>query len=95
MVLCAAKVMDDGEEKVEFVEVPADAKPGDRIVGEGLDQMMSLSPKQVDKQKAWEILSPGFRSNENGIAYWNDVKLVVEGTSNHCYAPTLNGAMLR
>jgi methionine--tRNA ligase beta chain len=94
MVLCAAKVI-DGEEKVEFVEVPKDAPIGSRIVGLGLPISTALSPKQVDKQKAWEALSTGLRSDENGIAYWNDSKLVVEGTDNHCYAPTLSGAILR
>lgn len=47
MVLCAAKVQEDGSEKVEFVEVPADSKPGDRIVGEGLAVIAALSSKQV------------------------------------------------
>jgi aminoacyl tRNA synthase complex-interacting multifunctional protein 1 len=95
MVLCGAKIMEDGEEKVEFVEVPENAKPGDRIVGEGLNIIPALSPKQIDKQKAWETLSSGLRSDENGIAYWGNIKLVLETTKESCYCPNLKGAILR
>ena len=94
MVLCGAK-MENGDEKVEFVEVPENAKPGDRIVGEGLNITTALSPKQVDKQKAWEVLSSGLRSDENGIAYWGNIKLVLETTKESCYCPNLKGAILR
>jgi aminoacyl tRNA synthase complex-interacting multifunctional protein 1 len=36
MVLCASKVGEDGKERVEFIDPPAGAKPGDRVFGEGL-----------------------------------------------------------
>jgi aminoacyl tRNA synthase complex-interacting multifunctional protein 1 len=36
MVLCAVHNLEDGSEKVEFVDPPSEAAVGDRISGEGL-----------------------------------------------------------
>lgn len=94
MVLCAAKVIDaDGKEKVEFVDPPAGAKPGDRIVGLGLTAQEPLSVKQCDKQKAFETLAPGMRVDANGELEWNGVKLVCNGEV--CKAPTLRDCIAR
>lgn len=95
MVLCAVKKDDAGNEKVEFVDIPAGAKPGDRIVGEGLAVVEVLSASQVEKQKAFETVGAGFTVNSNGEAMWNDVKLVVQGLGAVCTAPTVRNGILR
>jgi aminoacyl tRNA synthase complex-interacting multifunctional protein 1 len=92
MVLCAAAEV-DGMEKVEFVDPPADSKPGDRIIGEGLAGD-PLTPNQVDKQKAFEALAPGLRVNEEGIAMWQDCRLVTTA-GGLCTAPTIRNGALR
>jgi methionine--tRNA ligase beta chain len=95
MVLCAVKKLEDGSEKVEFVEVPAGAKPGDRIVGEGLPAAPALSPNQVEKNKVTEAVFPGFTADSEGVAKWSEHKLVVEGTDGFCYAKTVRDGILR
>jgi len=84
----------DGKEKVEFIDPPVNAKPGDRIIGEGF-LAPSLSQKQCEKQKAFEKLAPLLKVNNDGIATWNGVNLVVAGTSDTCTAPTLRDCIIR
>ncbi len=61
MVLCAAgSVEGTNGEKVEFIDPPAGAKPGDRIVALSLAPLEEpLSVKQCDKQKAFENVAHG------------------------------------
>ena len=49
MVLCAVHKLEDGSEKVEFVDPPSEAAVGDRISGEGLTGT-TLSASQVRTQ---------------------------------------------
>ena len=87
MVLCAAKVDSNGVEKVEFIDPPADAKPGDRVfgltLGEGgaFSEASSVSPplsqKQCDKRKVFEVVAESLRVDSNGVATWKDMQLVV------------------
>ncbi len=95
MVLCAVKKDEAGNEKVEFVDIPAGAKPGDRIIGEGLAICETLSPSQVEKQKAFEAVGAGFTVNDNGEAMWNEVRLVVQSTGAVCRAPTVRNGIMR
>jgi len=117
MVLCAAKVLEEegggeGKEKVEFVDPPLDAPPGTRIVGllagggsEAVTVAAALSPAQVDKQKAFEVVGAGLCVNAQGVCVWldkdkNEHVLQAEGASaageaSYCRAPTLRSAVVR
>lgn len=100
MVLCAATAdpSHPSGEKVEFVDPPSGAKPGDRIVGEGLTHYDSLPASQVEKQKIWEKIGANLRVDENGVATWNGARLVVEGLEGDAAissAPTVKAAPIR
>lgn len=95
MVLCAAKEKEDGSgEFVEFVDPPADSKPGDRIVGIGLDLVDPLSPSQEAKQKMFIKVAEQLKVNEKGEATWNGAVLTTEA-GGVCTAPTLRDAVMR
>ncbi len=94
MVLCAAKPQEDGSEKVEFVDPPAEAKPGDRIIGTGLDLVDPLSPSQEAKQKMFLKVGELLKVNEKGEATWNGAVLTTEA-GGVCTAPTLRDAVMR
>jgi aminoacyl tRNA synthase complex-interacting multifunctional protein 1 len=95
MVLCAAKSDGQGGEKVEFIDPPADAKVGERIVGEGLKLHEPLPAKQCDKKKAFEIVAADLRVDADGIAVWKDIKLVTVNSKGTSSAPTLRDAVAR
>lgn len=95
MVLCAVKKLEDGSEIVEFVEVPAGAIPGDRIVGEGVASAPALSANQVDKNKVTDAVFPGFSADSDGVATWSEHKLVIEGKEGFCFAKTVRNGILR
>jgi len=95
MVLCAVKITEDGKEKVEFVDPPADAKPGDRIIGLGLNICDPLSPSQCDKQKAFEIVAKDLRVDSEGIAIWGTTQLVTSSNNEFCKAPTIRDGLMR
>ena len=63
MVLCAS----DGDGKVEFVEPPADAKIGERVVVEGFHGEPATE-NQVIKKKMLEIIFPDLKTNGGGVA---------------------------
>lgn len=77
MVLCASNVGADGaKEKVEFLDPPAGARPGDRIVGEGLEVVAPLTPNRCDKTKTFEAVGEGLRVDAAGVGYWKDHRLI-------------------
>lgn len=88
MVLCASRIGSDGVEVVEFVDPPASAAAGERIIGLGLTSL-PLAPKQCDKKKAFEILAAHLVVDAEGIACWNGIRLVAQSSGEHCSAPTL------
>ena len=88
MVLCASKIGDDGQEIVEFIDPPVSAAPGDRIVGFGLSAL-PLSAKQCDKRKVFETVATSLVVNVDGIASWNNIRLVAQPSGEFCTAPTL------
>lgn len=93
MVLCAVHADEStGTEIVEFLEPPADAKPGDRISGEGFFGE-PLSVKQCDKQDAWKKLAPGF-SVQGSIGYWSTFKLV-DAQGRECTSKRVTVGLLR
>ena len=96
MVLCAAKVDEvTGIEKVEFVDPPANAAVGERLIGESLKLRDALTAKQCDKKKAWETIAHDLKVNEQGILVWKDVVLVTQVTKETSIAPTLRSTIVR
>jgi len=96
MVLCAARINEDGSETVEFVEPPPTAKPGDLVSFEGLPTPIPLAPSQVEKKKVFAKCLEGLQTDSEGIATWNGHRFVVNDGSgdNYCRAKTVvNGPM--
>eukprot|EP00977_Amphora_coffeiformis_P009905 scaffold2290_cov170-Amphora_coffeaeformis.AAC.25 len=90
MVLCAKTSTDDGGEKVEFVEPPADAPIGEMIHFEGLPAPEPLSSAQVEKKKVFQTAAPGLKSNDECIATWNGHKFMT--SKGPCKAKTIANA---
>uniref|UniRef100_A0A7S2WTE0 tRNA-binding domain-containing protein n=2 Tax=Rhizochromulina marina TaxID=1034831 RepID=A0A7S2WTE0_9STRA len=75
MVLCAKQ-----GDKVLFVDPPADAPVGTRLVPETFTGGSTpLGPNQVKKRKAWEAVAEHLRTNEAGEATWQGIKLLAGG----------------
>jgi aminoacyl tRNA synthase complex-interacting multifunctional protein 1 len=68
MVMCASN--DEG--KVMFVEPPADAKIGERIVVDGFDGEPATE-NQVIKRKMLDAIFPDLKTNAAGIACYKGV----------------------
>lgn len=64
MVLCAAS--EDGS-KVEFIEPPADAKVGERVMVNGFDGEPATE-NQILKKKMMDTIFPDLKTNSEGIA---------------------------
>lgn len=92
MVLCAVATREDGSEKVELLSPPESAKPGDRVVGQGLAGE-PLNASQCDKKKAFETVAPLLKLVD-GVATWNGVPLVTP-TGEFITSPTLKEGILR
>ena len=97
MVLCAATPDSShpSGEKVEFIEPPADSKPGDRVLGEGLQFYDALTQAQTEKQKMWEKIAKGLKVDAEGNATWNSTKLVAGESGAALTAPTVRDAAIR
>mmetsp|Transcript_2286 Transcript_2286/g.3603 ORF Transcript_2286/g.3603 Transcript_2286/m.3603 type:complete len:237 (+) Transcript_2286:44-754(+) len=97
MVLCASKTLEDGTNKVEFVDPPAASQPGDKITGEGLTGE-PLTASKCDKTKAFEVIAAGLKVDADGVANWNGHRLLcvsaADGTSDICKAPTVRDAFI-
>ena len=93
MVMCAVKTNDDGTEKVELLTPPIGSKPGDRVTGQNLTGE-PLSANQIDKKKAFETLSTGLKVN-NGIATWDNIKLVAGSSTGDISAETIKEGLIR
>jgi len=78
MVLCACT---PDHEKVEFVKVPENAQPGDKLFFEGFDE--EPEPVMNPKKKWWEQIQPNFTTDDDlAIVYKYDgkqSKLVTKG----------------
>jgi aminoacyl tRNA synthase complex-interacting multifunctional protein 1 len=95
MVLCAAKKNEEtGVETVEFVDPPESAAIGERVIGEGLTNA-AISPSQVDKKKAFEVIGADLRVDNNGVAHWKNIRLLTADTKLPSVAPTLRDAVVR
>ena len=94
MVLCAARTNEDGTEVVELLSPPADAKPGDRIVGESLPLHAPMTASQCDKKKAFETVASQLKMVD-GFATWNGVRLVTLDGKPLTAATLHNDAVIR
>ena len=87
MVLCASSDKDTENGRVEFVDPPADALPGELITVEG------FSGQHDEKNtKVWSEVQADLRVDSNGIACYKNVPLKVGG--DQLTAKTLRDAPL-
>jgi aminoacyl tRNA synthase complex-interacting multifunctional protein 1 len=93
MVLCAAEALEDGSEKVEFVEPPEGAKIGEVVTFEGLPAPIPFSAAQVEKRKVFLACMDGMKTTEDGTAAWNGH--VFTTSAGPCKAKTIKGGVLR
>ena len=93
MVLCAAAPTEDGGEKVEFVEPPADAKVGEVITFEGLPKPQPWSASQVEKKKIFLACMPGMKTTDDCTATWDGHAFMT--SAGPCKAKTIKGGVLR
>lgn len=96
MVLCASTTDADGTHRVEFVDPPAGSKPGDRIIAEGLPSCEPFTPSKCDKSKAFEVVAPDLKVDQDGVMHWQGHRMIclTNGGSGaeSCIAPTLRNA---
>lgn len=71
MVMCASS-----EEKVELLEPPQGAEPGERVVVSGFSGTpdTQLNPKK----KIWEKVAPLLKTDDSGIAHFGETPLKLE-----------------
>jgi aminoacyl tRNA synthase complex-interacting multifunctional protein 1 len=93
MVLCAATAQDDGTERVEFVEPPADAPIGEVVSFVGLPSPRPLAPSQVEKKKVFLNCMDGMKCSEEGLAVWNGH--IFTTSAGHCTVKRIRGGVLR
>ncbi|KAK6199196.1 G4 quadruplex nucleic acid binding protein [Scheffersomyces amazonensis] len=92
MVFCASK-----DNKVEFINPPANSKPGEKIFFETYD---GVPEKQLNpKKKVWETVQPGFSTNENfEVTYTSEGKAPVRLVNTRgelCKNTTIVGAEVK
>mmetsp|Transcript_49327 Transcript_49327/g.96772 ORF Transcript_49327/g.96772 Transcript_49327/m.96772 type:complete len:1017 (+) Transcript_49327:38-3088(+) len=85
MVLCA-KGADD---KTEFIDVPAEAKIGERVFVEGCSGDPA-GAGLVKKKKLWEALAKDLKTDGNKVATWNGKAVMT--SAGACTAPTIADA---
>uniref|UniRef100_K3W9Y0 tRNA-binding domain-containing protein n=1 Tax=Globisporangium ultimum (strain ATCC 200006 / CBS 805.95 / DAOM BR144) TaxID=431595 RepID=K3W9Y0_GLOUD len=90
MVMCAAVPIEGGKEKVAFVDPPADAKIGERIVFDGLTGE-PYTPAQVEKKKVLVNIGEDMKTDASGVAKWKDH--VFNTSAGPCTAPVANGVI--
>lgn len=90
MVLCASN---DAHTEVVFVDVPASAKVGDRIVfqGEGIGPVVEpMDPNKLAKKKVFEKIAPGLQTDAKGVCNFKGAGFTIEGSTEVCTAPLPN-----
>jgi aminoacyl tRNA synthase complex-interacting multifunctional protein 1 len=95
MVLCASTTLSDGSTAVEFVDPPASAQPGDRIIGEGLTATEPLSATKCDKLKAFETVATDLTVDAHGVANWKGHRLIIQKSGEVLTTPTIRNAHLK
>jgi len=81
MVLCASN---DAHDVVKFVEVPAEAEPGERVTFEGMEGPPA-TPAQVQKKKVLETVLPDLVTGDAGVCTYKGSPFLLKGGS--CTAP--------
>jgi aminoacyl tRNA synthase complex-interacting multifunctional protein 1 len=93
MVLCAAETLEDGKEKVEFVEPPADAPIGEVVTFEGLPKPFPISGAQVEKKKVFAACMTGMKTTDDCVAAWEGH--VFTTSAGPCKTKTIKNGVLR
>jgi aminoacyl tRNA synthase complex-interacting multifunctional protein 1 len=93
MVLCAAEALPDGQERVEFVEPPADAAIGQVVTFDGLPAPQPLPPNQVEKKKVFAACCPGMKTTSECVAVWNGHAFMT--TEGPCKTRSIANGVLR
>ena len=93
MVLCAAAPKEDGSEKVEFVEPPAEAPIGEVVTFEGLPKPFPISGAQVEKKKVFATCLEGLKTTDDCTAVWNGHTFMT--SAGPCKAKTIQNGVLR
>ena len=97
MVMCAAITdKQTGEERVEFVEPPADAPLGEKIVFEGLDPEVKFTPwepNKVSKKKVFANCVPDLNTDENCVGAWKNFKMMT--SAGPCKAASISNGAVR
>lgn len=88
MIMCAS-----GADKVEIMQVPVGAVPGDKIVFDGFDRAPDarLNPKK----KIWEKVAPDLAVDADGVGRYKTVEIRVQGREGACVAPSLKGVPIK
>jgi tRNA-binding EMAP/Myf-like protein len=90
MVLCASNA---AHTDVRFVEVPASAQVGDRVVfeGDGVGPVCSpLEPNKLAKKKCFETVAPDLVTDAAGVCRFKGAPFAVQGSGEACTAPLPN-----
>lgn len=87
MVMCAST-----EEKVELIQPPPNAKPGDRVIFEAYpgEPDAQLNPKK----KIWEQIAPDLKTNNEGVAMYKDCPFKLPGADG-LFKSNLAGVQIR
>jgi aminoacyl tRNA synthase complex-interacting multifunctional protein 1 len=90
MVLCASNAE---HTEVKFVEVPASAQVGDRVVfeGDGVGPVVPpADPNKLAKKKLFEKLAPELATDAQGVCNYKGVPFAIAGSGEKCTAPLPN-----
>jgi aminoacyl tRNA synthase complex-interacting multifunctional protein 1 len=93
MVLCAAATLEDGTERVEFVEPPDGAAVGEVVSFDGLPMPHPVSAAQVEKKKVFQNCMPAMRTTSDCVAAWDGHAFVT--SAGPCRVKSLANACLR
>lgn len=88
MVLCATG--EDG--KVEFIEPPEGAKPGERITFEG-HEGEPAEPNRMAKKKIFEAVAPKLVVNDDLVATWDGIPF--QTSAGPCRVKSVKGGLIR
>eukprot|EP00127_Corallochytrium_limacisporum_P004329 Clim_evm12s158 gene=Clim_evmTU12s158 len=88
MVLCASN---DDKSKIEVLQVPSDAKIGDRVEVTGLASQGTPDEELKPKKKVWESVQPDLNTNDSLEATWKGQLMVVGASKQPLTAATLKG----
>jgi aminoacyl tRNA synthase complex-interacting multifunctional protein 1 len=93
MVLCAAGPLENGEERVEFVEPPEGVPVGEIITFDGLPPPEPWSGAQVEKKKIFQACMPKMKTTKDCVATWDGHEFMT--TLGPCKTRTIAGGVLR